>query len=219
MNSNSPSAAKSLPQKINLIGKYCRLEPLNESSHGNSLWTNAGSCNELWDYMIDGPFETEEKFRTWLKTRENNNIRHYYTIIDLKSGEPLGTLCLMDCHIEYATCELGGIFFSPKLQRSRIATEAIYLLSKHAFTLNYRRLQWKCNINNEASKRAALRFGFIFEGILKNHMILKGKNRDTAFFSIIDSNWPERKSAFKNWLNEENFNKEGQQKQRLEDFR
>jgi RimJ/RimL family protein N-acetyltransferase len=219
MNSKSPSPAKSLPQKINLLGKYCRLEPLLESIHGESLWKNAGSHDDLWIYMMDGPFNTEEEFRTWLKTRENNNIRHYYTIIDLKSGEPLGALCLMDCNLEHATCELGGIFFSPKLQRTRIATEAIYLLSNHAFTLGYRRLQWKCNVKNEASHRAVLRFGFIFEGILKNHMILKGQNRDKAFFSIIDNNWPTHKSSFEQWLNEENFNKEGQQKQRLEDFR
>ncbi len=219
MNSKPPSSAKSLPQKINLSGKYCRLEPLNDSIHGNLLWKNTGSFNELWDYMIDGPFHGEEEFRTWLKTRENNNIRHYYAIIDLKSNEALGAFCLMDCHLEYATCELGGIVFSPKLQKTRIATEAIYLLSKYAFDLNYRRLQWKCNIQNEASKRAANRFGFTFEGILKNHMILKGKNRDTAVFSIINNDWPTYKSAFENWLNEENFDKEGWQKKRLEDFR
>jgi len=218
MNHQTPFPAKSLPHKIDLIGKYSRLEPLSDSLHGHSLWINAGSQKDVWTYMIDGPFASENEFRAWLKNRELHATRYYYTIIDIKSNEPLGALCLMDCDLNHATCEIGGIFFSPKLQRTRIATEAIYLLSNHAFDLNYRRLQWKCNIKNEASHRAALRFGFTFEGILKNHMILKGESRDSAFFSIINSDWLLYKSAFEKWLKEENFDLE-QQKKRLEDFR
>lgn len=212
-------AARSLPQKINLVGKYCRLEPLKEFTHGQSLWNNAGKYNSLWTYMFDGPFSDEKEFRAWLKARETHATRHYYTIIDTEFAEPLGMLCLMDCNLDHATCEIGGIFFSPKLQKTRIATEAIYLVSNYAFNLDYRRFQWKCHNENESSKHAALRFGFTFEGIFKNHMILKGKSRDTAFFSIIQSEWPEHKKAFEMWLNERNFDHEGRQIKRLEDFR
>lgn len=205
--------AKSSPQIIQFHGKYCHLEPLNDLRHGADLWSNIQDHPEIWDYMMDGPFADENQFRTWLKNRESHKSRTYYSIIS--NNSVLGAFCLMDADLTHSTIEIGGIFFSPKLQKTRIATEAIFLLMNHAFDLGFRRLQWKCNQKNEASKKAAERFGFKFEGVLRQHMILKGQNRDTAFFSILDHEWPTIKSGFENWLDDKNFDELGIQKTKL----
>jgi RimJ/RimL family protein N-acetyltransferase len=210
-------ASKSLPQKIDLAGQYCRLEYLRESLHSNSLWLSAGKYEDIWTYLLDGPWHDENQFHNWIKTCESHQIRHYYAIIDLQSEQALGALCLLDCNIANATTEIGGIFFSPQLQKTRIATEAVFILSNYAFELGYRRLQWKCNTENEASKKAAKRFGFTSEGLLRQHMITKGKSRDTALFSVIDKEWPKRKMSFEKWLDEKNFNDDGKQRLKLED--
>ncbi|NBV05799.1 MAG: N-acetyltransferase [Proteobacteria bacterium] len=211
--------AKSLPEKIIHQGKYCRLEPINSKTHGKDLWLYAGSDEEVWTYLSNGPFANEQLFFDWLKFCENHPTRTYYSVID-KNENALGALCLMDYQLEHASVELGGIFFSKKLQRTTIATEAVYLLSRYAFEdLAFRRLQWICNVNNKPSEKAALRFGFKEEGILRNHWIVRGQSRDSKFFSIIESEWKERRDAFEKWLAEENFDAEGKQKKRLEEFK
>lgn len=215
-----PKAAKSLPQKIDLTGKYCRLEPLNEAAHGKDLWNLAGSCEDVWTHLLNGPWTDEQEFFNWLNFCENHPSRTYYAIINLQSGIALGALSLIDCNLEHATGEIGGIFFSPQLQKTTLATEAVYLLSRYFFEdLGNRRLYWKCNANNKASEKAALRFGFIFEGTFRQHMIVKGKNRDSMFFSIVDGEWGKCCEAFEKWLDEKNFDETGMQKVRLEDLR
>jgi|LauGreSBDMM110SN_4_FD.fasta_scaffold18002_3 RimJ/RimL family protein N-acetyltransferase len=211
--------AKSLPEKIIHQGKYCRLEPINTKNHSKDLWLHAGCDEEVWTYLSNGPFADEQSFSDWLKLCENHPSRTYYSIIDQNSSA-LGAFCLMDYDLNHATVELGGIFFSKKLQKTTIATEAVYLLSRYAFeNLAFRRLQWKCHVENQPSEKAAKRFGFKEEGILRNHWIVKGKSRDSKFFSIIESEWSDRQSAFEKWLDEKNFDKEGKQKQKLEEFR
>lgn len=209
------SKATLIPQKINLTGKYCRLEPLNDSIHGSNLWSSTMGHDYIWDYMLDGPWPNETQFRHWLKERETHPSRVYYAIIDPKSNSALGALCLMDCDLKNKTTEVGGIFFSPQLQKTTIATESIFLLMNYAFEIGYRRLQWKCNDLNQASKKAAQRFGFTQEGLFRQHMIVRGKNRDSAFFSILDSEWSNKKLAFERWLNENNFDEQGIQKTKL----
>lgn len=211
-----PQPAKSLPQKIIHYGKYCRLEPLSAKAHGRDLWLSAGNDETLWTHLFYGPFADETQFCDWLELCQNHTTRCYYAILD-QNNKALGALCLMDCDLANATIELGGIFFSKQLQRTRIASEAVFLLSNYAFkNLGFRRLQWKCDVRNEASQKAALRFGFKKEGILRNHMIVRGISRDSAFFSILDCEWEKYHTAFLNWLDEKNFDATGKQKQRLQ---
>lgn len=199
-----------------LVGRYCTLEPLNIQKHGNDLWISIKDHEDIWQYLLNGPYQNQESFFAWLKACENHKSRVYYTVVNNISQKSLGILCLIDCDFENKTTEIGGIVFSPILQKTTIATETIFLLTKYVFEdLKLRRLQWKCNNNNESSKKAALRFGFSFEGIHRQHMITKGKNRDTAFFSILDNEWPNIKSSFEKWLNPNNFDENGNQKTRL----
>ena len=154
-------------------------------------------------------------FQHWLVSREQLADPFYYAVIDT-SGRALGLATLMEIRPEHRSIEVGHIVYSPALQRTPLATEAQYLLAGYIFdTLGYRRYEWKCNALNSASRRAALRLGFTFEGILRQHMIAKGRNRDTAYFSMLESEWPARKAAFERWLAPENFDKQGRQKTRL----
>ena len=215
-----PNPAKSLPKNLDLIGNYCRLESLKEAAHGQDLWQFIGSKKDVWTYLMNGPWEKEDDFQNWLKDCQKNSSRTYYAVIDPKLNSALGILCLMDFNLDHASIEIGGIAFSKNLQKTTIASEAVYLLLKHAFEdLGFRRVQWKCNLNNEPSKKAALRFGFTYEGTFRQHMIIKGENRDTLFFSIIDSEWEKRKTVFDKWFDENNFDENGKQIKRLEDFR
>jgi RimJ/RimL family protein N-acetyltransferase len=141
-----------------------------------------------------------------------------YAIVD-RSGQALGIATLMEIRPSMGVIEVGHILYSPALQRTPLGTEAQYLLARYAFeTLGYRRYEWKCNALNAPSRRAALRYGFVFEGVLRQHMIAKGRNRDTAFFSMLDSEWPARKTAFERWLAPENFDADGQQRTSLSEL-
>ncbi|MBU6339216.1 MAG: GNAT family N-acetyltransferase [Rickettsiales bacterium] len=189
---------------------------LNLEKHGTDLWKSIKDHNDIWQYLLNGPYEDQESFLSWLKDCENHKSRIYYTVIDKISKNALGVLCLIDSNLEHKTVEIGGIVFSPKLQKTTMASEAVFLLMNHVFeNLKFRRLQWKCNNNNESSKKAARRFGFTFEGVHRHHMITKGKNRDTAFFSILDNEWPKIKSSFEKWLDPNNFDEKGHQKTKL----
>jgi RimJ/RimL family protein N-acetyltransferase len=138
------------------------------------------------------------------------------TIIDTADGEAKGHLWIMEIRPANGVFEVGSITYSPAMQRTRAATEAIYLVGEYGFSLGYRRYEWKCNNRNEPSKRSAIRFGYTYEGLFRQHMVLKGQNRDTAWYSIIDSEWPARKTRFEAWLKPENFGPDGQQKLRLD---
>jgi len=166
--------------------------------------------------MPDGPFTERATFEAHLQAKAISEDPLFFAIVDRKTGLAVGRATLMRIDPPNRVIEVGGIIFTRALQRSRGATEAMYLLARYVFEeLGYRRYEWKCNALNEASRRAALRLGFQFEGIFRQHMIIKGRNRDTAWFSMLDSEWPGRKREFERWLDESNFDSDGNQKTRL----
>jgi RimJ/RimL family protein N-acetyltransferase len=209
------------PQRVTLEGRYVTLEPLDPAKHTEALWQGlSGAVNKandsLWLYMPDGPFADRAAFEAHMKTKAVSEDPLFFAIVDRKSGNAVGRATLMRIDEPNRVIEVGGIIYTRALQRSRGATEAMYLFARYVFDeLGYRRYEWKCNALNDASRKAALRLGFTFEGIFRQHMIIKGKNRDTAWFSMLDSEWPGRKRAFDRWLDEDNFDAEGRQKTRL----
>ena len=193
-------------------GRYVTVEHLDPAKHGDSLWREVGGLEkaDLWRWMPDGPFPTRADLDAVLFAKSQSTDPLFYAICP--DGEALGHASYMHIEPKHRVIEVGGIMFGPSLQRTRSATEAMYLMAKHAFEeLGYRRYEWKCNALNEPSRRAALRLGFQFEGIFRQHMIIKGVNRDTAWFSMLDSEWPERKPSFERWLDPANFDAEGRQ--------
>jgi RimJ/RimL family protein N-acetyltransferase len=170
----------------------------------------------LWTYMFDGPFEDRTAFAEALKKREASDDPLFFAIEEVENNRAVGIASYMRIEPAHRVIEVGGIVFSPALQRRPGATEAMYLMARHVFEdLDYRRYEWKCDALNAPSRRAAMRLGFTFEGIFRVHMIIKGRNRDTAWFSIVDSEWPARKAAFEKWLAADNFDANGTQKQSL----
>jgi RimJ/RimL family protein N-acetyltransferase len=203
------------PGPVTLAGRYGRLERLNAEKHGPGFWEAARGHDDIWTYLSDGPFADFASFAAWLKTVEQNEVRYHYAVID-KSERVTGTMSLMEIRPAMRVIEVGYIVYAPAMQRTPLATEAQYLLARYAFEeLGYRRYEWKCDSLNAPSRRAALRFGFVYEGLFRQHMIYKARNRDTAWYSIIDGEWPARKRAFERWLAPENFTADGRQKQSL----
>jgi RimJ/RimL family protein N-acetyltransferase len=165
-----------------------------------------------------GPLADFAAFSHWLAGRVTLDDPYPYAIVD-RSGQALGIATLMEIRPSMGVIEVGHILYSPALQRTPLGTEAQYLLARYAFeTLGYRRYEWKCDALNAPSRRAALRYGFVFEGVLRQHMIAKNRNRDTAFFSMLDSEWPARKTAFERWLVPENFDADGKQRTSLSEL-
>jgi RimJ/RimL family protein N-acetyltransferase len=216
------TAPAKLPERITIAGRHITLVPLNAAAHADALWnaTKGEENDGLWLYLFDGPYRERTTFDAALQSKEASLDPFFFAIIDNATGQATGMASLMRIDPKHRVVEVGSILYSPLLQRTRGATEAMYLLMRYAFeNLNNRRYEWKCNALNEPSRRAALRLGFTFEGIFRQHMIAKGQNRDTAWFSIIDSEWPATKNAFEKWLSEENFTTEGKQKRALSEFR
>ena len=207
-----PTPAR-LPEPITLSGRFGSVSRLDASRDAADLWQALRSHDEVWTYIsAHGPFADEGTFATWLTGRESLKDPYTYTVRDA-AGRAVGFLTLMEIRPAMRVIEVGFIVYSPALQRTPLGTETQYLLARYVFeTLGYRRYEWKCNALNAPSLRAALRYGFVFEGILRQHMIAKGRNRDTAYFSMLDSEWPARKLAFERWLAPENFDSEGRQK-------
>jgi RimJ/RimL family protein N-acetyltransferase len=200
------------PEAIAFEGRYCLVEALNPRFHGAALWRAFGGDDSLWTYMGYGPFGDEEPFRLWLDERAALSDPLSYVIVDRGHSEAAGLVTLMEVRPEMRVIEIGNIVYGPSLQRSRAATEAQYLMARYVFeTLGYRRYEWKCNALNMPSRRAALRLGFIFEGVFRQHMIVKGRNRDTAWYAMLDDEWPARKANFERWLVPENFDSGGRQ--------
>jgi len=199
------------PGSVRLIGRFGRLEKLSQS-HAGLLW-QAVKDDRLWTYMPSYPaFPDATTFSDWVTARAALDDPYSYAIVEPQSGA-IGIIALMEIRPAMRVIEVGQIVYSPVLQRTPLATEAQYLLARYAFeTLGYRRYEWKCDALNAASRRAALRFGFTFEGILRQHQIARGRNRDTAYYSMLDSEWPARKSSFERWLSPENFTADGNQK-------
>jgi RimJ/RimL family protein N-acetyltransferase len=207
-----------LPQRISLTGRTVTLEPLSRDRDADDLWAEfSGVENDsLWLYLPDGPFRERSDFDAYLLRKETSQDAVCYVIRPEYSGKALGIASLMRIDPPNRTVEVGGIHYSRALQRTAAATEAMYLLARYAFDdLGYRRYEWKCNALNAPSRRAAERLGFTFEGIFRQHMIVKGRNRDTAWYSMLDFEWPDRKAKLEAWLRPENFLPDGTQRQRL----
>jgi RimJ/RimL family protein N-acetyltransferase len=203
---------------VRFEGRYATVERLDPKKHGDSLWPLIGgkAKADLWRWMPDGPFPERASFNAALDYKTNSDDPLFFAILDHASGQAAGIASLMRNEPRHRVIEVGGIMYSPALQRTRTATEAMYLMAKHVFgTMGYRRYEWKCNSQNEPSRAAALRLGFTFEGIFRQHMIIKGANRDTAWFSMLDSEWPARRAEFERWLDPANFTDDGLQRTRL----
>jgi RimJ/RimL family protein N-acetyltransferase len=209
-----PSPAQS-PGPVTLRGRYGTVTRLDAARHGPDLWNAVRGHDHVWDYMSYGPFADDAAFADWLGAREQSSDPFYYAILDA-ADRPVGLSTFVNIHPAMRTIEVGHIVYSPALQRTPLATEAQYLLARYVFeTLGYRRYEWKCNALNRPSYQAALRFGFTFEGVFRQHMIVKGRSRDTAWFSMLDTEWPGRKAAFEHWLAPDNFDDKGRQKTSL----
>jgi RimJ/RimL family protein N-acetyltransferase len=199
------------PEPVTLEGRYGRIEKL-APHHEAAVWKTVQGHDQTWTYMSYGPFSDAANFSHWLASRLKLDDPYSYAVVG-RSGEAVGIATLMEIRPAMRVIEVGHIVYSPALQRTPLGTEAQYLLAHYVFeTLGYRRYEWKCNALNAPSRRAALRYGFVFEGILRQQMIAKGRNRDTAYFSMLDSEWPARKAAFERWLAPENFDAAGKQK-------
>jgi RimJ/RimL family protein N-acetyltransferase len=205
------------PKAVALQGRYGRVEKLDALRHSADLWAALAGHDQVWTYLSYGPFAEAEAFGSWLAARATTADPFCYVVID-NARRACGILSLMSIRPDMRVIEVGHVLLSPVLQRTPLATEVQYLLARYAFeTLGYRRYEWKCNALNAASRRAALRLGFEFEGVFPQHMIVKGRNRDTAWYGMLDRDWPARKRAFERWLAPENFDAEGRQKTRLSD--
>jgi RimJ/RimL family protein N-acetyltransferase len=203
------------PQRTTLHGRAVSIVPLNPSAHAETLFdSSSGQENEqLWLYLFEGPFSTRAAFDAHLKQKTGSEDPLFFAILDKPSGNAVGYASYMRIEPVHRVIEVGSILYTPRLQRTIGSTEAMYLMARHVFEdLGYRRYEWKCNALNAPSRSAALRLGFTFEGIFRQHMIVKGRNRDTAWFSMLDSEWPKRKAAFERWLDASNFDANGRQR-------
>ena len=202
------------PAREVMHGRYCRLEPLDVSKHAEQLFaSNALDPHGAnWTYLPYGPFESFADFRSWLEQQSSSNDPLFFAIVDPLSGEAIGVASYLRITPASGSIEVGHLNFSPKLQRTPAATEAMYLMMRHAFELGYRRYEWKCNALNEPSRKAALRLGLSFEGIFRQATVSKGRNRDTAWYAAIDKEWPALREAFEQWLSPSNFDAQGEQR-------
>jgi RimJ/RimL family protein N-acetyltransferase len=203
------------PEPDVLEGRFGRIEKLS-MKHAAALWDAVKGNDTIWTYMAYGPFADRKTFEAWIGERAALADPFSYAIIDGASGRAVGIATLMEIRPAMRVIEVGNIVYGTPMQRTPLATEVQYLLARTVFeTLGYRRYEWKCNALNAPSRRAALRFGFTFEGLFRSHLIVKGRNRDTAWFSMLDAEWPDRKAAFERWLGSENFDAQGRQRTSL----
>ena len=203
-----------------LEGELVRLEPIDPTRHAQNLFEASRGADDIWKYLAYGPFESLAAFTSWLQVRGASTDPLFYAVVDRAERVANGMASYLRIEPAHGVIEIGHIWFAPALQRTRQATEAIYLLGRHAFDdLGYRRLEWKCDSLNAPSRRAAERFGFTYEGIFRQHMVVKDRNRDTAWFSIIDIEWPSRRAAFEQWLAPANFDADGKQRRSLAEIR
>ena len=208
------------PPREPIQGRYCRLEPLDPGQHAASLFAanSVEATGSSWTYLSYGPFDSFEEYRDWLVSDCLGDDPMFFAIIDQSQGQAVGLASYLRVTPSSGSIEVGHLHFSPLLQRSPAATEALFLLMQRAFELGYRRYEWKCDALNSASRSAAQRLGMSFEGIFRQATVYKGRNRDTAWYAVIDADWPTLKIAFEKWLAEENFDAHGKQRMRLSDL-
>lgn len=209
------------PARAPLQGTWCRLEPLDPRTHRSDLFaaSMAPGAEERFRYLFEAP-QDRAGFDGWLAEVAWLGDPVYFAVMDRATGRCEGRQAFLRITPEHGVIEIGCILWGPAIARTRVATEAMFLFARHAFDdLGYRRFEWKCNALNEPSKRAALRFGFQYEGTFRSHMVLKGRNRDTAWFAMTDADWPALRRAYEQWLDPANFDDTGRQKARLEDLK
>lgn len=214
--------ARPRPERTPLEGRFARLEPLDAARHGDELYAvaTAPDAAARFRYLFEDVPASRATFDAWLHKAQASDDPLFFVVIDRATGRVEGRQAFMRITPEHGVMEIGHIHWGSAVARTPVTTEAHYLFMRHAFdTLGYRRWEWKCNDENAPSKRAAGRFGFKAEGVFRQHMVTKGQNRDTAWFAIVDSEWPALKRAYEAWLSPENFDAEGQQIKRLEALR
>jgi RimJ/RimL family protein N-acetyltransferase len=202
-----------------MAGRTVRLDPLSAATHARDLFeANSADDGSMWTYMPYGPFPSPDAYEAWVVGFEGSSDPEFYAIVELESGRATGVAGYLRISPEAGSIEVGHIAYSPELRRTVAATEAMYLMMQRVFDLGYRRYEWKCDSLNGPSRAAAVRLGFVFEGEFRNAVIYKARNRDTAWYSVIDSEWPERRDAFEAWLDPSNF-EQGDQRRSLASFR
>ena len=205
------------PPRTPMAGRYCRLEPIDERFAGD---LHAAASEDLdgrtWTYLPYGPFATEGDYRRWLVATCLGDDPLFFAVVDAASGTAVGHAAYLNIKPGQGSLEVGHLYFSPRLQRTRAATEAMYLMMRRAFEIGYRRYEWKCDALNVPSRTAAERLGFSYEGVFRQATVNKGRNRDTAWYAAIDSEWPVLAAAFEAWLDPSNFDAAGRQRAGLQ---
>jgi RimJ/RimL family protein N-acetyltransferase len=206
------------PAHAPMEGWFVRLEPLDAARHGDGLFeaSSIADAGDRFRWLYENPPESRGAFDDWLGRVERSEDPMFFAVIDKATGKVAGRQTFMRIDTANGVIEIGNIYWGPLVSRRPAATEALFLFARHAFDdLGYRRFEWKCNNRNAPSKKAALRFGFTFEGIFRNHLVVKGENRDTAWYSMIDEEWPVLRQAYEAWLDPSNFDAAGQQRRGL----
>jgi len=204
------------PERVALDGRYARLEPLDPARHGEALFAASASEPDRFRYLFEGPPDDHAAFEAWLERSAASNDPLFFAVIDKATGRAEGRQTLMRIDPVHGVIEIGNILWGPAIARGRVATEALFLFADDVFKRGYRRFEWKCNNANAPSKTAATRFGFTFEGVFRQHMVVKGRNRDTAWYSMLDKEWPRLREDYLAWLDPANFDEAGRQKARLQ---
>jgi len=207
-----------LPCPVTLRGRTVTLEPLNAERHAAALWSAVQGHDEVWTWLGDGPYPSEAALTLSLAAKQAATDAVFLALVPADTATATGYASYMRIEPAHGVVEVGNILLAPSFFHTTAATEAMYLMADYIFALGYRRYEWKCNALNLPSRRAALRLGFAFEGIFRQHMVIKGQSRDTAWFSMLDCEWPARKQAFEAWLAAENFDAEGRQRKALSEL-
>ena len=206
------------PDRTTMTGRFCRLEALDADRHAEALHraNSEDPDGREWTYLPYGPFESASAYRTWVEQSQAAEDPYFFAIVDRETDAPVGIASYLRVSVETGTIEVGHLRFSSALQRTPLSTEAMYLMMKRVFDdWGYRRYEWKCDRANAPSIAAAQRLGFRYEGLFRNHVVTKGRNRDTAWLSIIDEEWPAIRQAMEAWLDPGNFDAQGRQRRRL----